>query len=269
MILVIDALNQDRFADVLDEMFQLRARVFGGRLGWEVQVNNGREYDQFDDLDPAYVIGLDIEGQLVSCARFLQTTGPHMLSDVFHAILDGQPPLRSATLWESTRFCVDTERLSAGVQVGGVARATSEIMIGMLEYARNSGVTDIITVIDPIMNRVMKRSANAPYDYVGKVADMGKVSAMAALIDCTDERIDRLRAFSGILDAVFISDDAARALIDARAKPAKVQPAMDIAQADIVSYCRAQLDAAETEEERRAAQRLVAHLVEQGLHPAQ
>lgn len=27
MILVIDALNQDRFADVLDEMFQLRARV--------------------------------------------------------------------------------------------------------------------------------------------------------------------------------------------------------------------------------------------------
>ena len=109
MLLVIDALNQDRFADVLDEMFQLRARVFGGRLGWEVQVKNGREYDQFDDLDPAYVIGLDQDGQLVSCARFLQTTGPHMLSDVFHAILNGQPPLRSATLWESTRFCVDTE----------------------------------------------------------------------------------------------------------------------------------------------------------------
>jgi len=80
MILVIDALNQDRFADVLDEMFQLRARVFGGRLGWEVQVNNGREYDQFDDLNPAYVIGLDADGHLVSCARFLQTTGPHMLS---------------------------------------------------------------------------------------------------------------------------------------------------------------------------------------------
>jgi acyl homoserine lactone synthase len=244
--------------------------VFGGRLGWQVQVNNGREYDQFDDLNPAYVIGLDMDGQLVSCARFLQTTGPHMLSDVFHAILDGQPPLRSATLWESTRFCVDTERLSAGVQVGGVARATSEIMIGMLEYARNSGIIDIITVIDPIMNRVMKRSANAPYDYMGKVAEMGKVSAMAALIDCTDARIARLRAFCGILDKVFISDDAARALLDARQKPAKVQPAMeDIAQADIVSYCRAQLDAALTEKERRAAQRLVAHLVQQGLHPAQ
>jgi acyl homoserine lactone synthase len=269
MLLVIDALNQDRFADVLDEMFQLRARVFGGRLGWEVQVNNGREYDQFDDLDPAYVIGLDQGGQLVSCARFLQTTGPHMLSDVFHAILNGQPPLRSATLWESTRFCVDTERLSAGVQVGGVARATSEIMIGMLEYARNSGVTDIITVIDPIMNRVMKRSANAPYDYMGKVADMGKVSAMAALIDCTDERIARLRAFSGILDEVFISDNAARALLDGRQKPAPAQPKADVAQADIVSYCRAQLDAAQTEEERRAAQRLVDHLVQQGLHPAQ
>jgi hypothetical protein len=88
---------------------------------------------------------------------------------------------------------------------------------------------------------------------MGKVADMGKVSAMAALIDCTDERIARLREFSGILDEVFISDDAARALLDAR-KPAKAQPAIDIVQADIVSYCRAQLNAAKTEEERRAAE---------------
>ncbi|MFM7655656.1 MAG: acyl-homoserine-lactone synthase, partial [Paracoccaceae bacterium] len=55
---------------------------------------------------------------------------------------------------------------------------TSEIMIGMLEYARRSGIVDIITVIDPIMNRVMKRSANAPYDYVGKVAENGNAKVI-------------------------------------------------------------------------------------------
>ncbi len=267
MILVIDGLNQDRFADVLDEMFQLRARVFGDRLGWEVQITDGREFDQFDDLNPAYVIGLDEAGHVISCVRALQTTGPHMLSDVFHAILDGEPPLRSATIWESTRFCVDTNRLSRDGEMAAVSRATCELMIGSLEYAKRSGITDIITVIDPIMNRVLKRSNCAPYDYLGKTTPMGKVSAMAALLDCTDARIDGLRHFAGIIGNVFLSDDEARALVDARLAPPKLAPTRS-GQSDIVAYCRAQIELASTEEERIAAQRLVAHLIDQGLHPA-
>ena len=63
--------------------------------------------------------------------RALQTTGPHMLSDVFSAILDGEPPLRSATMWESTRFCVDTQRLKRGKDKNSVSYATCELMIGI------------------------------------------------------------------------------------------------------------------------------------------
>ena len=217
MIIVIDALNKDRFGDLLDEMFQLRARVFGDRLGWEVEIIDGREIDQFDRLDPAYVIGLDDEGHVISCVRALQTTGPHMLSDVFQVLLDGEPPLRSATLWESTRFCVDTQRLCRdGNTMKAVSMATCELMIGSLEYARRSGISDIITVIDPVVNRVLKRSDNAPYDYVGSTKQMGKVPAMAALLDCTEERINRVRAFSGIEHDVFATDEAVRALLDGR-----------------------------------------------------
>lgn len=212
MILVIDAINKDRFGYVLDEMFKLRARVFGDRLGWQVEVKDGRERDQFDDLNPAYAVGLDDEGNVVSCVRALQTTGPHMLSDVFSDILNGEPPLRSATLWESTRFCVDTRRLGRGRDRNSVSYATCELMIASLEAAKRAGVSDIVTVIDPVMDRVLKRSGNAPYDYVGKVADMGKVPALAALLDCTDERINRIREFGGVTGDVFISDDAALAL---------------------------------------------------------
>ncbi|MDZ7906282.1 MAG: hypothetical protein U5N55_11310 [Cypionkella sp.] len=65
-----------------------------------------------------------------------------------------------------------------------------------------------------------------------------------------------------------MTDDAARALVDARPKApqpaAKATPNQD----DIVAYCRAQIAQAQSEEERRAAQRLVSHLIEQGLHPA-
>ena len=276
MILVIDALNQNRFADVLDEMFQLRARVFGDRLGWQVHIENGREWDVFDDLYPAYLVGLDDAGRVVSCARFLQTTGPHMLSDVFYAILDGQPPLRSANIWESTRFCVDTQRLAADARGGAVARATSMLMVAMLEYAKGAGVSDIITVIDPVMNRVLKRSACAPYDYLGSVTPMGKVAAMAALLDCTPARIAALRAHAGISEAVFISQTAARARRDAQvpdmrddmAKGASTPPrTLSKTEADIIAYCQDQLDAAQTPSDRIAAQRLVQHLIASGMHP--
>lgn len=214
MIIVIDGLNRQHYTQLLDEMFKLRARVFGQRLGWDVVIQDGREIDQYDALDPAYVIGVNDENRVVSCVRALQTTGPHMLSDVFSAILDGEPPLRSATLWESTRFCVDTEILDRGNSRNSVSYATCELMAASLEYARDSGISDIVTVIDPIMNRVLKRSDCAPYGYVGKTTPMGKVSAMAALLDCTDERIDRIRQFAGIEGDVFVDDLWEEALSD-------------------------------------------------------
>lgn len=287
MILVIDALNRSRFKDVLDDMFRLRARVFGDRLGWEVEIEDGKEIDKFDHLDPAYVVGLDEEGQVVSCVRALQTTGPHMLADVFSSILDGEPPLRSATLWESTRFCVDTQRLGGGRGRGSVSFATCELMVGSLEYAMRSGISDIVTVIDPVMDRVLKRSDNAPYDYVGSTKPMGKVPAMAALLDCSEERIARVRAFAGLEGDVFLSEEAALALrqrirvpaaarprlvaVPAASAPQPVERTPALTLEKVMDYCVAQLTSARSEEERRAALELVraiAATLELGPSPA-
>ncbi|WP_170325297.1 acyl-homoserine-lactone synthase [Ruegeria arenilitoris] len=218
MIIVVDGLNRHMFSDVLDEMFELRARVFGERLGWDVKIEDGKEIDEFDGLDPTYVIGFDDAGNVVAAVRALQTTGPHMLADVFSAILDGEPPIRSATLWESTRFCVDTQRLTRGKGQNSLSYATCELMIGSLEYAKAAGVQDIVTVIDPVMDRVLKRSACAPYDYVGKTVPMGKVSALAALVDCTDERIASLREFADIQENVFLEEEEALALFNSKKK---------------------------------------------------
>jgi acyl homoserine lactone synthase len=263
MLVVVDALNKADFPGLLDEMFRLRARVFGDRLGWEVDIRNGREIDKFDALDPAYVIGLDDEGHVVSCVRALQTTGPHMLSDVFSAILDGEAPLRSATLWESTRFCVDTNRLDRGNGRNSVSYATCELMVGSLEYAKNSGITDIVTVIDPVMDRVLKRSDNAPYGYVGKKTPMGKVPALAALLDCSDERINKVRAFAGIEGDVFADETVMARLMAAEAerRQAVASSYMQMGMLDnLVQYLNDQYDNAHSDEERMAVERLAAQL---------
>jgi len=258
MIIVVDGLNRHLFSEVLDEMFELRARVFGGRLGWDVNITDGKEIDDFDHLDPAYVIGLDDGGNVVAAVRALQTTGPHMLSDVFSAILCGEAPLRSATMWESTRFCVDTQRLTRGKEKNSVSYATCELMIGSLEYARSAGIQDIITVIDPVMDRVLKRSNCAPYDYVGKTVPMGKVPALAALLDCTEERIAGLREFSNIHEDVFIDEDAALALFEAK-KAAEVNPANRDHQplTELEKYFVEQMNSARNEEERQAVLKLI------------
>lgn len=266
MIIVIDALNKDRFNDVLDDMFQLRARVFQDRMGWDVHVENGREIDMFDSLDPAYVVSLDSGLRVVGCLRLLQTTGPHMLADVFSEILDGEPPLRSANLWESTRFCVDTARLKDNGVTNAISQVTCEVMIGALEYTIEAGISDVVTVIDPIMNRVLKRSDNGPYDYIGTPKPFGKVTAMAGLLDCTPERLGRVRAFSGIEGNVFVSDDELRARLDARdaAQPG-AQAGMSHASSYLVHYLQEQISDAPSSEERHAALSLMRELIEKGL----
>ena len=203
MIYVIDSLNNHAYQPLLDDMYRLRARVFHDRLGWDVVVKDGMEIDLFDAMDPAHIVSVDDQGHVVGCMRLLQTTGPHMLADVFSSILDGEPPLRSSTVWEATRFCVDTNRLSNGRGRNTISYVTSEVMIGAFEYAMAAGVTDAVAVIDPVMNRVMQRSGNAPHGYLGSPKDMGKVVAMAALMDCSEERIQSVRDYAGIHHDVF------------------------------------------------------------------
>lgn len=263
MIIVIDSLNKHLFGHILDDMYRLRARVFADRLGWDVKLEDGKEIDEFDHLDPAYVVGLDDEGNVVAAVRALQTTGPHMLADVFSAILDGEPPIRSVTMWESTRFCVDTQRLTRGKEKNSVSYATCELMIGSLEYARLAGIQDIVTVIDPVMDRVLKRSDNAPYGYVGKTVPMGKVPALAALLDCSEERINRVREFAGIAHDVFLSEEEALELHPAPAEPAEDTQGPIPANMDnrplsaLENYFVEQMNAARTEQEAQAVIELI------------
>ncbi|UMA66284.1 GNAT family N-acetyltransferase [Roseivivax marinus] len=272
MIIVLDALNRDIFADIMRDVFALRARVFRDRLGWDVQVNEeGLEIDVFDGLDPAYVVSLDDEGRVVGTMRLLQTTGPHMMTDVFAELLDGEPALRDPQVWEATRFCIDTERLGRGAGRNTVSYVTSEIMVGAFEYAMQAGVTDAVAVIDPVMNRLMRRSGNAPYDYLGSAKPMGKVVAMAALMDASAERVASIREFAGIEGDVFGTEEEIRTMFtvthpEVRKIATPVAPAAsasDAAQNPLVAlaiYCRDQLQAARTDEEREAAQALVSEI---------
>ncbi|HHS94793.1 MAG TPA: autoinducer synthase, partial [Rhodobacterales bacterium] len=95
-----------QFPHLAHSMFTDRAAQFKTRLGWDVQVNAaGEERDQYDDLDPLYVIWQREDGLHGGSMRFLPTTGRTMVNEHFAFLNDGAP-ITSPLIWECTRFCL-------------------------------------------------------------------------------------------------------------------------------------------------------------------
>ena len=73
--------NAHEHANLLNDMFRLRARVFRDRLKWNVEVVDGMERDRYDNEDPVYIISTDENRKrVIGSLRLLPTTGPTLLS---------------------------------------------------------------------------------------------------------------------------------------------------------------------------------------------
>lgn len=115
-------------------MFRDRAIQFSERLKWDVAVDErGYERDQYDLINPIYVIVEDDEGQHLGSLRLLPTTGRTMINDFFSSILE-DGPINSPTTWECTRFCLSPSAESSTVHVlfASMGRLLQEFQISTL-----------------------------------------------------------------------------------------------------------------------------------------
>lgn len=128
-------------------MFQDRARQFRDRLKWEVTVDaEGLETDQYDGLNPIYVIWEDQAGTHAGSMRFLPSTGRTMTNEHFaHLLPDGA--IADPKVWECTRFCLSED---AGPQV------SAALMLGGAELGQRMGLRQALGVFDARMVRVYR-----------------------------------------------------------------------------------------------------------------
>ena len=149
--LYADQLNQ--YPRLAGSMFRDRAKQFRNRLNWKVSVHaDGTERDEYDALNPLYVIWEDVDGCHGGSMRFLPTTGRTMVNDHFLSLTDGVR-IRSPFIWECTRFCLSPQashRVSAGLMLGGM-----ELGIG-------AGLSHAVGVFDARMVRVYRRLGWGP-----------------------------------------------------------------------------------------------------------
>lgn len=87
-------------------MFTDRRAQFKTRLGWDVTVDEfGEERDEYDSLNPLYVIVANEKGLHEASMRLLPTVGQTMVNDHFNDVTDGVS-IKSPLIWECTRFCI-------------------------------------------------------------------------------------------------------------------------------------------------------------------
>lgn len=179
------------FFQDLAEMHRLRYRVFKERFDWNVVVSGAMEVDEFDVLRPVHLLHRSTDGQVRGCVRLLPSTGPTMLRDTFPVLLDGQPAPRSEKVWESSRFALDLPP-EAPKASSGIASATYELLAAMIEFGLSMRLTEIVTVTDARMERILRR-AGWPLIRIGEARPLGNTMAIAGYLEVSTDALERIR----------------------------------------------------------------------------
>lgn len=161
MIRFLTAQQLNEFPALRDGMFRDRADQFVTRLGWDVSVDeNGFERDEYDAMNPLYVICEDLLGQHAGSMRFLPTYGNNMIADHFNELL-GDRQIKDSGIWECTRFCLAP---NAGPLVAG------RLMSAGGEMLRGFGLQGFAGVFDARMVRIYQRIGSEP-EILGATGD--------------------------------------------------------------------------------------------------
>jgi N-acyl-L-homoserine lactone synthetase len=200
MIRLIPGLHRADFPREIAQMHEIRKRTFYDRLHWQVKTLRSWEIDEFDALNPLYLISIGTDGAVRGSLRLLPTTGPNMLADVFPELLPDGLRIESATIWESSRFSVDQEAASERSE-NLLNRTTGELLVGIVEIGLLAGLTEVVSVYDAMFARILKR-ANCGAELIGKPARIGDIMGYAALFEISDRMLQNLRKAAGLSEPV-------------------------------------------------------------------
>lgn len=184
----IDYANSNNLSShLIQSMFHLREQVFKGRLGWDVTSIDGKERDEFDDLNPVYMLSSNVHQQLEGCWRLLPTLGPYMLKDVFPQLLRGEKLPEDEHIWELSRLAVHTQsehfRLKANLN-----EVTFDMFRNVYDFAVQNNIKRYVVVTSAAIERLL-RHVGIPTQRFGdgKLTKIGKVMSVCVWVDINEQ----------------------------------------------------------------------------------
>lgn len=130
------------FQSELNQMFELRKQVFVDTYKWDLTCTDGKEIDQFDTPEAYYLIERCSEnGDVIGSVRFLPTTTPHLMSEIFPHLCAHDRP-EGPDVWEISRlFC--SPLVQDRVMRDLVRR---RLALSMIEFSLLFGISKLILV---------------------------------------------------------------------------------------------------------------------------
>ncbi len=136
-----------KYARLRDGMFRDRAQQFARRLNWDVTVDAaGEERDEYDTMNPLYVIWECRDGRHGGSMRLLPTVGRSMVNDHFAHLTQGVR-IESPLIWECTRFCLAQ---------GAERRVSAALVLGAGEVMARFHLAHFVGVFDARMERIYR-----------------------------------------------------------------------------------------------------------------
>jgi len=177
--------------EILAGMFHFRFKIFHDKLGWDVPVENHQERDQFDDLNPVYLISLDQQNNTNGCWRLLPTVGSYMIKDTFPELARGESLPTRNNVWELSRFAVAAPRDNSECGQIALNLTTFHMMQKLIDFADKNDITAYVTAMSVSVERLMKR-AGVPMQRFGdqKSSRVGRVRSVASWIPICEELRD-------------------------------------------------------------------------------
>jgi len=136
------------------DLYKLRKKTFKDRLNWAVKCSNDMEFDEYDNKDTRYLLGI-YDDQLICSVRFIDLQLPNMITHTFHALFD-DVTLPQGRYIESSRFFVDKARAKS--LLGSRYPISYVLFLSTINYSRHYAHTGIYTIVSRAMLTIIKRS---------------------------------------------------------------------------------------------------------------
>lgn len=203
VIQVITSRNQHLYGKQLDQMFRMRHEYYVMGHGWAgLKSANGREVDEFDNLEAVYLVSVDEFGDVAASLRLNPTTGPTLLKK-FSDYADDALPV-SPKCWDLSRWIARPDQRRADGK-RWPSNHQRELALGVLEFCQSRGA-DCLTMLceERLAQRIGAYGWRVTYLGQPREYEGGKGTAVAARIDVGDETLSLTRAKTSIIRPVLV-----------------------------------------------------------------
>ncbi|PTE06669.1 acyl-homoserine-lactone synthase [Mesorhizobium helmanticense] len=183
---VVTSDNQHLYEHEFEQFLRRRHDIFVRQKSWRPESPDGREVDEFDTDAATYILGME-DGDVVTSARLIPTSQPHLVSEMFPHMCEraGVPCRPDWAEWTRT-YVVPSKRSAS-------RRGTlTELCCAVMEFALEEGISAVGGIQEtPFMShhRVLKWQVMP----LGRARDIGGENCIVAYIQVDEDALKSVR----------------------------------------------------------------------------